>query len=172
MVAVNLWKNDRSYPRSFMDSMFRDFDRLFENLPRTYLDERALESVPPCDVKENDDSFLITMDLPGIKKSDIDVDFSNGLMTISGKRESSHEEKNGNFLRMERSTGTFRRSFQVPQGINVEDIEASHADGVLYVTLPKAEASKGRKIEVNSGKLGFLKKLAGKSEKQKDAANS
>ncbi len=171
MVALNLWKNDRSNPRSLMNAMFKDFDRLFEDWPQLRYENRELGVEPACDVEENENEYLVMMDLPGIKKSDIDIEFSNGYMSVSGKRENLQEQKNSNFLRMERRVGAFRRTFQIPQGVTAEDIKASYEDGVLYVTLPKTEAEKGRKIEIGSGKLGILQKLTGKGDKHKEAAN-
>ena len=90
------------------------------------------------DIQENGDSFLLEADLPGFKKEDIHVDVDDGRLTISAERHSNYEDKDkkGNFLRCERSYGSYARSFDI-SGIDAAQIKAAYNDGVLRVTLPK-----------------------------------
>lgn len=90
------------------------------------------------DIQDKGDSFLLEADLPGFKKEDIHVDVDDGRLTISAERHSNYEDKDkkGNFLRCERSYGSYARSFDI-SGIDAAQIKAAYNDGVLRVTLPK-----------------------------------
>jgi HSP20 family protein len=105
---------------------------------------------PPLDVQEDEDRFAIRMDLPGITPEDVQVTFENGVLTVSGKREMSAEEQGATFHRIERSYGSFARSLRLPRTADGERIEAAFDNGVLSITVPKAEAAKPRTIEVKS----------------------
>ncbi|WP_195265735.1 heat shock protein Hsp18 [Clostridium sp. 1001275B_160808_H3] len=101
------------------------------------------------DLKETDNEYIIEADLPGVDKKDIDINYSDGYLTISAKRNSFVEDKKDNYVRQERSYGEFKRSFYVD---NIEDdkIDANFDNGVLKVNLPKLnkEVSNIKKIEV------------------------
>ncbi|MBQ7713698.1 MAG: Hsp20/alpha crystallin family protein [Oscillospiraceae bacterium] len=103
------------------------------------------------DVQDKGDSFLLEADLPGFKKEDIHIDLDGDTMTISAERHSDHEEKDkeGSYLRCERSYGSYRRSFDV-SGIEESGMTAEYADGVLKLTLPKKQqtVSGARRIEI------------------------
>ncbi len=104
------------------------------------------------DIQDKGDSFLLEADLPGFKKEDIALELDGDCLSISAERHSEHEEKDkqGNYLRCERSYGSFRRSFDV-SGINTDEIRAEYKDGVLSLTLPKKEtaAPASRRLEIN-----------------------
>lgn len=112
---------------------FHDFDEL----ERAFFSDNALSEFK-TDIQENGDSFLLEADLPGFKKKDIHVDVDDGRLTISAERHSNYEDKDkkGNFLRCERSYGSYARSFDI-SGIDAAQIKAAYNDGVLRVTLPK-----------------------------------
>lgn len=95
------------------------------------------------DIKDEGDSYLLEADLPGFKKEDIQIDIDGGYMTISGSRHSEAEEKDkkGNYIRCERSYGSFSRSFDV-SNICTDEIKSSYENGVLKLTLPKQTATK------------------------------
>ena len=103
------------------------------------------------DIQDKGDSYLLESDLPGFKKEDIHVDMNDGTMTITAERHSDHEEKDkkGNYLRCERSYGSYQRSFDL-SGIDESGIKAEYADGVLKLTLPKKspETPAARRIEI------------------------
>lgn len=107
--------------------------------------------IPAMDIVENEDAFVATADLPGLTKDDIDISLEDGALSISGERKIQHTEGDGNkgFRRLERSYGAFHRSFTLPQGVDVEKVEAKFADGVLSLTLPKAETARSRKISIS-----------------------
>jgi len=103
---------------------------------------------PSVDVSETDGAFHIHAELPGLKKDDIKVAVHDGVLTLSGQRESKHEETSGKVHRIERSYGSFSRSFALPDNVNAELVEANYQDGILEVDIPKAEIPKPKQIEV------------------------
>lgn len=106
--------------------------------------------VPALDVRETEDLFEVTVDLPGMAPEDVSVTFEAGVLTVSGTRQFSREETKETFHRIERSYGTFARQIKLPRTADTEKIEASFDKGVLSVTVPKAEVAKPRTIEVKA----------------------
>ncbi len=106
--------------------------------------------VPALDVRESDDRFEVTLDLPGLEPGDVSVQFEDGMLSISGKREFSKEDTGDTWHRIERGFGTFARSIRLPQTADTEKIEASFERGVLTVSVPKTEQAKPRTIEVQA----------------------
>jgi HSP20 family protein len=104
--------------------------------------------VPALDVRETEDRFEVTVDLPGLEPDRVNVTFEDGMLTITGSREFSAAEKEATYHRIERSFGTFARSIRLPRTADVEKIDASFDKGVLSITVPKVEAAKPRQIEV------------------------
>lgn len=105
---------------------------------------------PALDVRETEDRFEVTVDLPGMEPADVGVTFEQGVLTVSGKREFSSETKDETYHRIERSYGSFARSIRLPHTADAEKIEASFDKGVLSIRVPKAEAAKPRTIEVKA----------------------
>jgi HSP20 family protein len=101
-------------------------------------------------VRETDDRFELTVDLPGIESGDVTVNYEDGMLSISGKREFSKEESGETWHRVERGFGTFARQVRLPRTADADRIEASFDKGVLTVSVPKAEAAKPRTIEVKA----------------------
>lgn len=106
--------------------------------------------VPALDVRESEDRFDVTVDLPGLEPGDVNVTFEDGMLSINGKREFSAEDRGETWHRIERSFGTFARSMRLPQTADTERIEATFDKGVLTVSVPKTEQAKPRTIEVRS----------------------
>ncbi len=90
------------------------------------------------DIQDKGDHYLLEADLPGVKKEDIAVDIDGDNLTIRAERRSDHDEKNGNYVRCERSYGSYARSFDI-SGVKADDIKAGYNDGVLTLTLPKKD---------------------------------
>ena len=103
------------------------------------------------DIQEDGDNFVLEADLPGFKKEDIHVDVADDRLTVSAERHSNFEDKDkkGNYLRCERSYGSYARSFDI-SGIDAAGIKAAYADGVLRVTLPKQKEvpASSRRLEI------------------------
>jgi HSP20 family protein len=121
---------------------------------------------PSCDLEETETHYLMSFDLPGVKKDDIKIDLRDDVLTVSGERKEEREEKNGQKYQSERFLGTFMRSFQVPAGLKPEQVEAHYADGVLRVAVPKTETAKAQQIKISEGKAGFWDKLLGKKKEE------
>ena len=103
---------------------------------------------PLVDVSEDGKEYLIKADLPGVKKEDVKVSIDNGVLTLSGERRSEKEEKGQKFHRIEKSYGSFQRSFTLPEGTDDAKIVAEFKDGVLNVRLPKSETAKSKSVAV------------------------
>jgi HSP20 family protein len=142
--------------RSFRSEMDRFFDRFSRGFGPSSFEPfwsgNTELSIPAADFSEDDKSFTVTAELPGIDEKDIDVSVSGGMLVVKGEKKQEMEEKNKNYYVSERAYGSFQRSFTLPEGIDQDKIAASFAKGVLTVTLPKsAEAQKSqKKIEVKA----------------------
>ncbi len=104
--------------------------------------------MPLLDVAETEDSVEVHVDLPGMKPEDIEVEVVGDVLRIKGHREEKSETKEKQYHRVERSSGSFSRSFTLPCEVVSESVEADYSDGVLNVSLPKKQAVKAQKIEV------------------------
>src|SRR5690606_29953240 len=125
----------RFSPGEELRRMQREFDRLFDDFfPFRSENGSDLETAvwsPRLDLAQTDDAYLIHLDVPGMKKSDLNISYQQGVLTVSGERKSSHQESNQNYVRMERVFGHFYRSFTLPKAILENKIKASYEDGVL-----------------------------------------
>jgi HSP20 family protein len=150
-----------------LDDLRREVDRLFDDFGRgSWLRPFRTASlrlepllrgdfswtVPVVDIVEKDTAFELTAELPGLTPKDVDVSLKNGNVVIKGEKKDEKEEKAKGYYLKERHYGSFERSFALPEGVDASAIEATYADGVLTVTLPKsAEAQKpARKIDVKA----------------------
>lgn len=123
--------------------------RLFDDAFST--PARAGGFSPAVSIQEGPDSLALAAELPGLSEEDISIDVENHVLTISGEKEDRREEsEDGRYHLLERSFGSFKRSFTLPRSIDAGAISARFDNGVLHVTLPKAAESKGRRIEITS----------------------
>jgi len=102
---------------------------------------------PALDLYQNDDNVVAIVELPGMRKEDIDISLHDGMLTIAGERQGSSGEGQS-AERTERFSGKFRRSITLPTRVEASKVGASYKDGILTVTLPKAEEAKPKKVEV------------------------
>lgn len=107
---------------------------------------------PSLDLAETDNQLQIHMDLPGIKPDNVDIQISGNTVRISGKRQEEKEEKGKTWHRVERRSGSFSRMVTLPCAVREDEAQAEYADGVLTVTLPKAEPSHTKHIKVEDGR--------------------
>ena len=132
---------------------FRDLARIQDEVNRLF-DDRAYrtgESVgwtPSCDIYEDAEGVTLRFELAGVEPKDVDVRFENGVLTVRGERKLEAEDKRENYHRIERSYGTFTRSFSLPGTLDPERIKAETKNGVLSITLPKKAEAKPRAIQV------------------------
>ena len=137
--------------RELMMQPRRDlFNWLFEdsNLPGHWAEER--EWLPAFDVSESDAEVIVKAELPGINVKDIDITLTDGLLSIKGQRRMEKEDKGHSYHRIERRFGSFSRSFNLGVEVKADSIDAGYKDGILTVTLPKAEKAKPKRIEVEN----------------------
>lgn len=142
LVRFNL-TNNLSDLRSNMDRLFTNF---FDQ--GNYWPENSLKVVPAVNLEETEDAFKLSAELPGIDKKDISITLENNVLCIKGEKKSENEDKGKNYHRMERSYGKFQRAFELPGTVNREKIEADFKNGILNISVPKAEEAKPKQIEI------------------------
>ena len=125
-----------------------EFDRLFNQLFDR--NEAARRWVPPMDLVEHDDHFVLRADLPGMTEADVNSELRDSTLTLSGERRAEHEDRQAGYYRLERQFGKFSRALSLPDGINPDAIEANFVSGVLEVKIPKPEERKPRRIEIKA----------------------
>lgn len=138
-------------PFSELRNMQDEFSRVFgSTLPRFFGGEEVLSGKwsPNVDIYEDQNAIRLEADLPGMKAEDFDLSIENYKLTLTGERKFEKEDKGENFHRIERSYGSFTRTFSLPSTVNVDEVNAEFKDGVLRVTLPKREEVKARQINV------------------------
>ena len=127
---------------------FRDeVGRWFDALDKKSQEQKTAVWAPDVDIKETDKEIRIKADLPGMKKEDIDISVDEDQLVIKGER-IEEEKKDKDYVRIERSYGSFYRSFNIGVPVRSDQIKASYKEGVLELVLPKAEAKKPKKIEI------------------------
>ena len=107
--------------------------------------------VPAMDLVETDDDFVLRADLPGLSEDDVNIELEDNVLTISGERKSSHEERKEGYYRVERASGSFQRSLTLPEGVDPDAVKANFDHGVLEVRIPKPEQRKPRKVQISAG---------------------
>jgi len=131
-------------------AVFRAFDDMFQQVLSGPVGSRPW--IPAVDIVETPNELVIAADLPGVKKEDVDVQIEDGTLTITGTRKFENEENKEGYHRLERSYGSFRRAFTLPESVDPEKVAAAYEDGVLKITLSKKEIAKPRSIKVEVGK--------------------
>jgi HSP20 family protein len=140
---LNVWD-----PFADLNRLSRAFER--DLSPRVASKYGAADFAPSVDVHEDKDALVITAELPGFKREQVEISLDGEILTLKGERKFEREEKDRKYHRVERSYGTFVRSFQLPSNIDADKASAQLTDGVLTLRLPKKDIVKGRKIEVNA----------------------
>jgi HSP20 family protein len=131
-------------PEPFTREIDRVFDAFFGQT------DQGRRWVPPMDLVEAEDHFVLKADLPGLTEGDVNLEVQDGTLTISGERKAEHEQREKGWYRIERSFGSFSRSLTLPDGVDPDRIEASFKDGVLDVRIPKPEERKPRRISIST----------------------
>ena len=134
-----------------------EVNRLFStNLTRAFGDEGIARGAwaPSVDIYENKDQIVLEAELPGMKQEDFDLSIENNVITLRGERKFEKTDETDNYHRVERSYGSFTRSFTLPHTVSAEGATAEYNNGVLRVTLPKREETKARRIQVTGASGG------------------
>ena len=137
---------------------FRGFESLFDSdlfgplgarlsTPQAAVSGQAAW-LPAMDIRESKDAYTVTAELPGLTKKDVEITVEDNVLTISGERQLEAEGENENYHRIERSYGSFKRSFTLPIQVIQDKVDARYQNGILTISLPKAEEAKQRKIEI------------------------
>jgi HSP20 family protein len=120
-----------------MNEFFKQFEAATTEEP-----QEVYDFVPAVNTREDSDAYYIDVDLPGVKKEDVEISIDKNILTIKGKREVRNEIKEEDYYRIESAYGTFSRSFTLPEKVDVENIEAKSQDGVLEIVIPKLKVEK------------------------------
>ena len=139
----------RPFGREF-STLRRDMDDLWSRfIGETSPQKRVYgDWYPSVDLSETKDGFIVKAELPGLDGKDVDVSLSGNILTIKGERKKEEEKKDEHHHYVERSYGSFQRSFQLPVEVKSDKIEATFDKGILKITLPKAEEAKKKEIEI------------------------
>jgi HSP20 family protein len=107
--------------------------------------------IPPMDLVETQDDFVLRADLPGLTEDDVKIELADNVLTVSGERKAEHEERGEGYYRVERASGAFSRSLTLPEGVKADAVKANFDRGVLEVRIPKPEERKPRKVSITVG---------------------
>jgi len=135
--------------RRHMFPELANWDRVLSDFFGNRLEDTELNDwAPAVDITEDNDAFIVTADLPGMSKKDISISIKENMLTVSGERKIEKKDESKNYCRTERRFGSFKRSFQLTDQVIADKITAAFKDGVLTVTVPKAEEVKPKEIEI------------------------
>ena len=152
-MALVPWRSAREWDPfgemvDMRDRIGRLFDEYFGQFPAIREDALGRSWAPAVDIYEDKNNIIVKAELPGIKKDDLSIDVKNNVLTLSGERKHEEETTKENFHRIERSYGTFSRSFTLPDSVKVDKVKAHYKDGILEISLPKAEEAKRKAIPI------------------------
>lgn len=135
---------------NLFDTFRREMDDLFDRFVRFDGDNgQAMTAwAPQVDVEETDKEFLVKADLPGVDPKDVDIRVVDNILTVRGGKEEKKEEKKKNYHRMERFCGQFYRAIALPAGTDADKVNATSANGVIIITIPKRAEAQPKKINV------------------------
>ncbi len=148
-MALIRWEPVREL-NTIQSEMNRLFNTLFES-PTAGNGGSFRRWIPAMDLVESDNEFVLKADLPGLSESDVKVELEDNVLTISGERKSEREERKEGYYRVERASGSFRRSLTLPEGVDPASVQANFERGVLEVRIPKPEERKPHKVEISVG---------------------
>ena len=140
LIRLNPYRNLVSLPKE-INRFFNDFG----------VDAWNTDTVwsPAVDINETEDGFEVKAEIPGMKKDEIQINYEDDMLTLSGERNQEKEEQNKNFHRIERRYGKFQRSFHLPNHVKADGIKANYKNGVLTVNIPKSEEAKPKEIAIS-----------------------
>jgi HSP20 family protein len=140
--------NDVTVLQNRLNSIFQDFARPAADLQPTSETLAMGNFVPAVDVYEDAQKLALKLEVPGIRREDLDIRVEGRTLTVKGERKLESEEKEENFHRIERRFGSFVRSFTLPSSVNTDEIQATSADGILTISLAKRPEAKPKQIAV------------------------
>lgn len=147
MNALTPWTRTRN-PWQELESLQDRVNRVFGLSLPTFNASETVAWLPATDLKEVEGEYLLTSELPGMTANDVQIDVDKDMLVLKGEKKTEREEEEGRWHLLERTNGSFERSFALPRAVDVEKIKAEFADGVLTVHLPKKKEAMGRKIDI------------------------
>lgn len=145
MTSITRWGRVPNF-----DALQEQVNKLFEGTFNGHGENSAITSwAPAVDIYETENELVLKADLPGVSEKDIDIRVENNMLTVRGERQFETKVKEDTYLRVERTYGSFSRSFGLPNAVNTEAINAEYKNGVLTVQLPKRAESKPKQVKVN-----------------------
>ena len=143
----------RTLPFQSLRHLSNALDEAFNSWPSAQDEGGAITSswYPACDVLEDKESVKIVVELPGLTPEDVKLSLENNVLSIRGEKKQQAEERTERVHRYERSYGSFERSFALPTSVDSDEVSASFQNGILTVTVPKAERARPREIPVRAG---------------------
>lgn len=147
IMQYHSWARPQRFENDIRHADFRRvLDRFFADGEQ--IGEQTGEWTPRVDVREEAQRFVILADIPGVEPKDIEISTDKGVLSIKGARQSETKEENGKLTRVERNSGSFLRTFSLPDSVEAEGISAAGKHGVLEISIPKKAQAAPRKIEV------------------------
>ena len=147
-MSIIRWRPTRDL-LSIRDEVNRLFDNFFTGVPERRRGLLEGEWAPSVDVAETENDVVVTAELPGVEQDDVDITITDDILTLKGEKKEEKEVKEKNYHRIERSYGSFQRSISLPSGVQADKAKAIYKDGVLHITLPKAEEAKPKQIKID-----------------------
>ncbi len=136
------------YNRPNRDVFSKNFSDIMDEFFNDVVSQRSNSFVPGINISETEEQFEVSVELPGMSKDDIDVSLDNGRLTISGERKFEDKEEGKTYHRVETRYGSFNRSFQLPDNVDEESINATYDNGVLNITIDKSRDKVKKQIEI------------------------
>jgi HSP20 family protein len=155
VMAMERWRPasaDRWEPFTNLVGIQGEVNRLFDTFlgrPGVTGTQAMRAWLPAVDLQETKDDLVLKVEVPGVREKDVSVSITGDLLTIKGERRWEDESKNQKFLHVERAYGQFERMIQLPLAVQADKVKATYRDGVLEITLPKAESLKPREIKID-----------------------
>ncbi len=152
MLVRRVWPSRPTFDSPFtdLDQLRREMLRLFDSGTGAAFNDIGVGVFPPMNITQDDDNFYLRAEVPGIKANELSISAVRNRVSIAGKREIKPEHERVSYHRRERPEGSFSRTVTLPTEADAERVEAKYADGILTLTLPKAEAAKPRQIAVKT----------------------
>ncbi|HEY0051394.1 MAG TPA: Hsp20/alpha crystallin family protein [Pyrinomonadaceae bacterium] len=156
-------------------SLQDEVNRLFSmNFPRSGGQDEIMRGAwtPSVDIYEGKDEIVLEAELPGMKPEDVDVSIENNIITVKGERRFEKKDESDNYHRVERSYGSFTRSFTLPRNVVGDRAKADFSNGVLHITLPKREEEKARKIQISGASSNESRTIETSATERQEKANT
>lgn len=152
MLVRRVWPSRPTFDSSFgdVDQVRREMLRLLDTVAGETFGDVSAGVFPPLNITQDDDNFYLRAEVPGIEPNELSISAVRNRVSVAGKREIQRENERVSYHRKERAEGSFNRTVTLPTEVNAERVDARYADGILTLTLPKAEEAKPRQITVRT----------------------